>query len=83
MILVPAPGGAAAADLAQPSIFLIDTPIRTASRRRRSAARLAEARSLEGLVPPLVAAHIATHHLISIGECRSDQRAEWAAQGVA
>src|SRR6478735_2524479 len=62
MILVPATGGAAAADRAQPSVFLIDTPIPTVS-STAIRARAAEGLSLEGLVPPLVADYIAKHDL--------------------
>ena len=62
MILVPATGGAAAADLAQPSVFLIDTPIPPVS-STAIRAHAAEGLSLEGLVPPPVADYIAKHDL--------------------
>jgi nicotinate-nucleotide adenylyltransferase len=62
MIVLPASGGAASADLAQPSVFLIDTPIPTVS-STAIRARAAEGLSLEGHVPPMVAAHIARHDL--------------------
>ena len=62
MILLPATGGAAAGDLAQPSVFLIDTPIPTVS-STAIRAHAAEGLSLEGLVPPPVADYIAKHDL--------------------
>jgi len=62
MILVPASGGAAAANLAQPSVFLIDTPIPTVS-STAIRARVAEGLSLDGHVPPIVLDYIARQDL--------------------
>jgi nicotinic acid mononucleotide adenylyltransferase len=62
MILMPASGGATTADLAKPSVFLIDTPIPTVS-STAIRARVAEGLSLDGHVPPIVVDYIAGQDL--------------------
>lgn len=58
------------AHLAHPSILLMDleTPDVSGTRIRQ---RARSGASLDGLVPPLVAAHIAAHHLYPLSESRS------------
>jgi nicotinate-nucleotide adenylyltransferase len=62
MRIVSASGETSHADLAQPSVFLIDTPIPAVS-STIIRARVADGLSLEGHVPPRVADYIARHDL--------------------
>jgi nicotinate-nucleotide adenylyltransferase len=58
------------AHLAQPAILLMDleTPDVAGTRIRQ---RASSGASLDGMVPPLVAAHITAHHLYELSESRS------------